>query len=256
MSKSIIAQITLFSVAIMIIIAGGVLLVDTMHRQMPYTQVSNAWQMAQLSGAYEFRSEVDQITNYPPRLSNYAKPSVHEQYVIEGSVDESNQTTQLAIINRTNSGASFEVRRTRGQTYTRQRGGKWTAINAIQDVSQLNALSYLAGMRDITVKDKNNLSYGFVFDGKQFTDHFARLLAADQSHGITHNADWYSVAQSTQLRQARGDGTISIDKDGLPSTMAMTMTMPETTRTGAVNATIKTTFLNYARTWPCCLVLG
>jgi hypothetical protein len=248
MLKSIIAQITLFSVAMMIVIAGGLLLVDTMQRQMPYTQVSNAWQMAQLSGAYEFRSEVDQVTNYPPRLSNYAKPSVHEQYVIEGSVDESNQTTQLAIINRTNRGASFEVRRTRGQTYMRQQGGKWTAVNAIENVSQLNALSYLAGMRDITVKDKNNLSYGFVFDGKQFTDHFARLLAADQSHGITHNADWYSVAQSTQLRQARGDGTISIDKDGLPSSMAMTMTMPETTRTGAVNATIKTTFLNYART--------
>ena len=248
MSKSIIAKVTLFAMAIIVVVAGGLLLVDTMQRQMPYTQVSNAWQMAQLSGAYEFRSDVDQITNYQPRLSNYAKPSAHEQYVVEGSVDESNQTTQLAITNITNRGASFEIRRTRGQSYMRQHGGKWTAINAIQDVSQLNALSYLAGMRNITVKDKNNLTYGFVFDGKQFTDHFARLLAADQSHGITHNADWYSVAQSTQLRQAQGDGTIAIDKDGLPSTLNMTMTMPETARTGAVNATIKTTFLNYART--------
>ena len=51
--------------------------------------------MAQLSGAYEFRSEVDQVTNYQPRLSNYAKPSIHEQYVVEGSVDESNQTPTM-----------------------------------------------------------------------------------------------------------------------------------------------------------------
>ena len=173
MRKSI-SVIFLLMIMTIIIVASGLLLIDTMQRQLPYTQVSNAWQMAQLSGAYEFRSEVDQVTNYQPRLSNYAKPSVHEQYVIEGSVDESNQTTQLAIINRTNRGASFEMRRTRGQTYMRQQGGKWTAVNAIENVSQLNALSYLAGMRNITVKDKNNLSYNFVFDGKQFTDHFAR----------------------------------------------------------------------------------
>lgn len=241
-----IASVLTFLVVVLLI--GGSLLVDAVRRYTPHRQVSDAWQMAKLSGAYEFRSEVEQTTNYQPRLSNYARPSVRETFLVEGSVDESKQILHLKITNQTNVGGDFEIKRLQGRSYVRQQGGKWLEVQASQDVSQLNALSYLSGMRDITLQDAETLSYGFIFDGAQFSDYFARMLISDKARGVAHNQEWYAVAQSEQLRSAVGAGTLQIDQDGLPRMLSISMTLPASQRAGEVHASITTTFANYART--------
>jgi len=248
MSKYALKIATALTVVLVIVLIGGVLLVDVVRRQTPHRQVSDALQMAKLSGAYEFRSEVEQTTNYKPRLSNYARPSVREQFLVEGSVDESKQILHLKITNQTNVGGDFEIKRLQGRSYVRHHGGSWLEVQASQDVSQLNALSYLSGMRNITLQDAQQLSYGFVFDGAQFSDYFARMLLSDTARGIARNQEWYAISQSEQLRSAIGDGTLEIDRDGLPRMLTISMSIPASERAGEVQATIKTTFLKYART--------
>lgn len=248
MSKYALKIATLLTLLLVVFLIGGSLLVDAFRRYTPHRQVSDAWQMAKLSGSYEFRSEVEQTTNYQPRLSNYARPSVREQFLVEGSVDESKQILHLKITNQTNVGGDFEIKRLQGRSYVRQQGGKWVEVQASQDVSQLNALSYLSGMRDITLQNAENLSYGFIFDGAQFSDYFARMLISDKARGVAHNQEWYAVAQSEQLRAAIGDGTLQIDQDGLPRMLSISMKLPASDRAGEVHASITTTFVNYART--------
>lgn len=248
MSKYALKIASLLTLVVVIVLIGGAALAGMVRRYTPHQQVSDAWQMAKLSGAYEFQSEVEQTTNYPPRLSNYARPSLHEQFLVEGSVDESQQTLHLKITNQTNSGGDFEIKRLQGRSYVRQQGGRWVEVQASPDVSQLDALSYLSGMRNITLQDAEALSYRFVFDGAQFSDYFARMLISDKARGIARNQEWYTVAQSEQLRSAIGDGTLQVDQDGLPRMLSISMQLPASDRAGEVQATITTTFLNYART--------
>ena len=240
--------VSLILFGIVIVVACGLLLINMVQHQTAQTKVNDAWQLAKLSGAYEFRTEVSQTTNYQPRLSNYGKQSRYEQFVVSGSVDESHQTLDIKISNLTNVTNSFEIKRTQGHSYVRQHGGAWVELDARTDASQLSALTYLAGMRDFSVKDASAQSYGFVFDGAQFANQLARMLFADRSHGIVRNEDWYSAAQSDQLMKARGDGTIKIDQDGLPRILSIRMTIPENAHSGEVNASINTTFTSYART--------
>jgi hypothetical protein len=202
--------------------------------------------VAKLSGEYAFRSEIAQITNLSPNTSNYGKQSRQETFVVEGAVNESQQTSNLTISNT--QGVLMEVKRERGVTYMRQAGGAWQQSTSSGSASQLNSLSFLAGVSNATRDMSDTQRYAFDFDGAKFSDHFARLLSADAAHGIAHNQEWTDIANSAQYRLSQGDGKIVIDSDGLPQSIEMRIAMPGDKKQGSSDTRIATTFFNYART--------
>ena len=195
----------------------GFLAVSVVHNASPLQRIQRSQEIAKLSGQYQFRSEIDQIRNYEPRISNYARPSQHDQFVISGDINESTQTSQITVANA--NGIMLEVRRERGATYMRQAGSGWQRTTTANSAAMINTLSYLAGVTNPTSNPNDPNMYQFGFDGVAFTAHFARLLKADASHGIKYNEEWYAVAQSNQFSAAKGQGKLSIDSDGLPKAM-------------------------------------
>jgi hypothetical protein len=87
----------------------GYLAVSVVHNASPLQRIQSSQEIAKLSGQYQFRSEIDQIRNYEPRISNYARPSQHDQFVISGDINESTQSSQITVANA--NGIMLEVRR-------------------------------------------------------------------------------------------------------------------------------------------------
>ncbi|NBU62951.1 MAG: hypothetical protein EBS29_00345, partial [Chloroflexia bacterium] len=216
------------------------------NRMPALTRMQNAQEIAKLSGQYQFRSEIDQIRNYEPRISNYARPSQHDQFVISGDINESTQSSQITVANA--NGIMLEVRRERGTTYMRQAGSGWQRTTAASSVGMINTLNFLAGVTNPTSNPNDPNMYQFGFDGAAFSEHFARLLKADASHGITYNEEWYAVAQSNQFSEAKGQGKLIVDTDGLPKIMELSFVTAGDQQSAATTTSIKTAFFGYART--------
>ncbi|MCX6016508.1 MAG: hypothetical protein NT020_13115, partial [Chloroflexales bacterium] len=213
-------------------------LLQNINTLSPLGRIKNAQEVAKLTGEYTFRSEIVQITNLSPNTSNYGKKSQHDTFVVEGAVNESQQTSNLTISNT--QGVMMEVKRERGATYMRQAGGAWQRSANSGSASQLNSLSFLAGVSNATRDMTDAQRYAFEFDGAKFTDHFARLLSADEAHGISHNQEWADIANSAQFRLAHGDGNMTIDTDGLPQSIEMHIALPGDKKQGSSDTRIAT----------------
>ena len=233
-------------IALSILFSCLYFLLQNINTLSPLGRIKNAQEVAKLSGEYAFRSEIDQITNLSPNTSNYGKQSRHDTFVVEGAVNESQQTSNLTISNTQR--VMMEIKRERGVTYVRQAGGTWQQSTSSGSASQLNSLSFLAGVSNATRDMSDTQRYAFAFDGAKFSDHFARLLSADEAHGIAHNQEWSDIANSALYRLAHGNGKIAIDSDGLPQSIEMQITMPSDKKQGSSDTRIATTFYNYART--------
>ena len=239
--KFIVASITL-----MILVCSILYLLSiNAHTQSPLARMKSAQEIAKMSGQYQFHTDVEQISNYAPSITNYGRESRRDQLSVDGAINESTQTSNITITNAR--GVLLEVRRERGITYSRQPGTGWQRVTSNMN-AQINTLNYLAGMTHAQVAGKDINSFDFGFDGKAFAEHFARLLNADTAHGIKYNDEWHAIAQSSQFKQTTGNGNLTIDNDGLPKNMLLNLTMPGNNSNGTVQTTIKTSFFGYART--------
>jgi hypothetical protein len=166
------------------------------HTLSPLARMKSAQEVAQMSGQYQFHTDVEQISNYAPSITNYGRESRHDKLAVDGAINESTQTSNITITNAR--GVLLEVRRERGITYSRQPGTGWQRVTSNMN-AQINTLNYLAGMTHAQVAGKDTNSFDFGFDGKAFAEHFARLLNADTAHGIKYNDEWHAIAQSSQF---------------------------------------------------------
>jgi hypothetical protein len=234
------------SLVLMLIISSiAYFVMLTAQNYTPLARMKNAQDVAKMSGEYQFRTDIDQVSGYAPSITNYGRESRHDQMVVEGTINESTQTSTMTISNA--NGVMLEVRRERGQTYARRPGTGWQRA-ANNSTAQINTLSYLAGMTNAKVVGSDGNSFDFGFDGNAFATHFARLLSADAAHGIKYSDEWYSIAQSNQFKETNGNGNLTLDSDGLPKNMTLNLTMPGNNNNGTVQTSIKTSFFAYART--------
>lgn len=110
----------------------------------------------------------------------------------------------------------------------------------------------MAGIKNATHNSADAYNYQFDFDGAMFVEHFSRLLSADSAHGISHNEEWYAIANSSQYRQSQGRGQMTVDADGLPKELEINLKFPSTKTNGSSESRIKTTFLGMpVPDWPC-----
>ncbi|MFM2031895.1 MAG: hypothetical protein RLZZ297_660, partial [Chloroflexota bacterium] len=235
------ALLGLFAVA-----ALGVGLVRYTRSVTAVERLAEVQETARLSGGYAFETEIDSIRDYEPSIANYGRESVHTQLVITGSVDESAQTSQITIRNA--QGIVMQIKRAQGRTYVRQAGSDWQQSTAATATSQLNTLTYLSGVVAAEAVAGDHAGYHYTFDGGAFVEHFRRLLKADSVAGINYRDEWTAIARSAQLRALHGQGTVTVDRDGLPTTMELQLVQPADAQNGAVKSVIRTTFTNYART--------
>ncbi len=239
--------VLLFIITIIAICISAIaLLITRLQQTTALTAIQRSQDIAKLSGEYQFKTEIDQITNLPPSLANYGKQSRHDLLFITGAINESQQSSELRVSGA--QGVLFEIKRSRGVTYTRQPGQGWQRAAANATTSQLNTLSFLAGIKNATYNSANVHNYQFDFDGAKFVEHFSRLLSADSAHGISHNEEWHAIANSSQYRQSQGKGQMTVDTDGLPKELEINLKFPSTNTNGSSEAHIKTTFFGYART--------
>jgi hypothetical protein len=229
-----------------IIVSASALFIQVARTLTPTQQVKNAWQTIQLSGAYDVTSTIDQYTTLSPSMSNAGMQEQHQRFRIDGHINESTQSSHIRITDVFNESTIIEIRRERGKTFTRQ-GTKWVPINT-SELSQLNMLSLLVGIKDVTIQNAQQRIFMFTFDGNTFAHQMRQAFIADNKKGITHNQQWQDVSANAQFRASTGSGTIQIDDNGLPQTVNLELFTPATTKTQAVRSLIVSTYSNYART--------
>jgi hypothetical protein len=59
--------------------------------------LSNAWALAEASGSYRYRSQVEQTTIPRASLANAGRPPRLERYGLEGSIDRRNESLELQL---------------------------------------------------------------------------------------------------------------------------------------------------------------
>ena len=231
--------------SIVVLLTSTFLVVSAHQRVSPLERMRRVQEIAKLSGAYSFHTEIDSVSDYAPRITNIGKESRHDRLIIDGAVDESNNSSKITIQNQ--NGIMLEVRRERGQTFMRQPGSDWQTVKANTNVAQINTLTFLSGVVNATAIKSANPGYSFGFDGSAFAAHFERLLTIDRARGIAYRDEWAALAQSAQLKSATGSGHITVDADGLPSTLELNLVFPPNGTQGSVQSTIRSTFFGYAR---------
>ena len=60
-------------------------------------EIRQAWQRAQQSGAYDFRSNIEQTTYPVPSLSNAGRSPRRDQLAMEGSIDQPGRTMEMSL---------------------------------------------------------------------------------------------------------------------------------------------------------------
>ena len=237
----------LFAVVVCVVFACIYQIAQVIAHVPPAQHISAAWDAVKLSGSYTFRSEIDQYRDYAPRLSNVGAKSIHEQFLIEGHVNESTQESQIVVTNRDSGQVILEVRRVQSRTYTRAGGEAWQEGTVALSSYHLDAVALLDGVTRIDDVAATPRLYTFAFDGAQFMERLQERLRMARAQGGVPSASFAEMATHSRLWHAHGRGEIDVFADGLPQRISMTIEFPSSTNTGAVSTHIETTFANYAR---------
>lgn len=213
--------------------------------QSAQAQINTAWEMAKLSGNYQFTTRVEQIVLPDAHTSQNGQTATRSHLSISGYSDESRQTSEVVISNADTNTTLSRARSERGRTFVLQPDQHWQETNNTSTM-QLNTLSLLAGMRDVVYQADTN-QYTFAFDGSTYAQQAQRLMAADIAHGVSVNDKLRQASQSEQFNQASGSGQITLNDDLLPSRLTLHIKMPRTTNANAAELTYTTTYFAYAR---------
>ncbi len=213
----------------------------------PAQHINSAWDAVKLSGSYTFRSEIDQYRDYAPSLNNFGAKSIHNQFLVEGHVNESTQESHIVVTNRDDEHVILEVRRAQSRTYTRVDGGAWQEGTVALSSYHLDAIALLDGVSTIDRVDTTTQLYTFTFNGAQFMERMQERMHMARTQGGASSASFADLTNNSRLWDAHGRGEIDVYADGLPQRISMTIEFPRSTNTGAVSTHIETTFANYAR---------
>ena len=151
------------------------------HQSSPDTIIRDAWQLAQASGQYNYRSQIEQTTYPAPKLTNAGRAPVEDFVALEGSVDLAARAMEFTLWQDAsfdpNSGLSVKVEG--DQAYGRSGQGTWEPIDNFADAFAPSGdpLAWLAGVKNITEGETRTHS----FDGS------SGIIAA---HPIPIRAGW------------------------------------------------------------------
>ncbi len=220
--------------------------------------VQRSWLLAQQSGAYSFRTEIEQTTYAAPALTNVGRPAVVEQLSMQGKTDLKAQSLYLtlwqngasALPAQANSDQALEIRVVKGAAEGRTGSGEWQPI---EDVSGSfapgqNPLAYLSGARDIreTAGESGaGRHFSFQLDGPALAD-FMRQQLENELRRTGRLPASLNLDVTNLYRSAAGQGELWLSGDGLPQRLDLQIAFPQQTDGSRVKARIQTSFSQFA----------
>ncbi|MCP5088591.1 MAG: hypothetical protein GY952_17515, partial [Rhodobacteraceae bacterium] len=224
----------------------------------PEQIVQQAWELAQVSGTYNYRADMEQTTIPAPSLANAGRPLQTTQLLLEGSVNLSDETMAMTLWNDSsgdpNKGVAIRVED--GVTYGRLGQSEWQEIDNVADsfAPGGDPLGFLAGAANIQdagteVRHIGDLTltltrYTFDLDGNAFAAHMRQQMAeAMQKYGPLPQG--MSLEMSAEYKNMSGQGELWLDEAGLPFLLTTDIQFPPQPNGDQVEATVSTSYSNF-----------
>ena len=220
--------------------------------------ISDAWEKAQASGRYDFRTRVEQITYPLPKITNAGTQPDVQNLAMEGEVDLPAEQLSLTLWNDVsfNPDTGIAVRVEKGVAQARQGQGEWQEIDNIADLFAPGGdpMAFLAGMKNVTVGESrsvdlngltiNGTQYLFDLDGPVLAEHLrARLERQLQEQGKLPAG--VQLSSSEAYSDMVGSGEVWLNEAGLPIYSIFNLDFPAQGEEERVTAVITNNFFNY-----------
>ncbi|MFZ0546726.1 MAG: LamG-like jellyroll fold domain-containing protein [Candidatus Promineifilaceae bacterium] len=221
--------------------------------------VIEAWQKAQESGRYSFRSQMAQTTYPQPKITNGgAQPDV-QNLAMEGQVDMPAEALNMTLWNDLsfNPDTGLAVRVEDGSAYARRgQQGEWEEADGLTDLFAPGGdpMGFLAGVKDVTLGEERVLEMGGVtlsgtqyhleLDGPAFADYMrAQLEKQLQEQGKLPAGLRLSTADVYE--RMVGGGDLWLNENGLPMYMTLNLEFPAQGDEERVTAVLSSNFFDY-----------
>ena len=218
--------------------------------------VVGAWELAQASGSYGYRSEINQTTYPAPSVTSAGRPPQEITVAIEGDIDLLAETMAMRLWTdgSYNPDTGIEVRVEDGLASARVGQGEWEPIENITDAFAPGGdpLGFLVAMDNIEVAESETrqfdngtslllTAYTFDLNGAEYAAYLHRTLEEQlrQTGGLSPGM---SLSVPEQDRLMAGTGKIWLTADGLPYRLDMNLEMPEQESGEVVHGNITTDF--------------
>ena len=202
----------------------------------PEQAIAEAWELAQESGRYSFRAEVEQTTYPQPMITNGgAQPDV-KRLGMEGQVDVPAEALNLTLWSDAsfNPDTGISVQVENGRTLARQGQGEWQEVPGMTDLFAPGGdpMSFLAGIKNVTAGTVQSLELGdttmtatqylFELDGPAIAEHTrAQLEAQLQERGKLPAG--VRLSTSDAYKTMIGTGELWLNEAGLPVQVTRTL---------------------------------
>lgn len=222
--------------------------------------VTGAWQLAQDSGTYRFRSELRQTATQAPSLRSAGSPPREDQLTLEGKVDQPAEALELTLWRGAagDPATGISIRVADGRALGRQGQGEWQELDSPAELFAPGGdpLGFLAGARDFTDEGAETRElagatlrftrYGFRLDGPAFAEAM-RARLADQLRRQGKLPPGMQLQSADTYRRMTGQGTLWVDADGLPRRLELRMSIPGELAGAETSATVVSDFLDFDR---------
>jgi len=234
-------------------------------RQQQVDAISNAWVLAEASGSYRYRSQIEQTTIPRASLANAGRTTRQERYALEGSIDRRSESMDLQLwLNGVGdpSGATA-VRVDNGIVSTRQGAGDWQPGDS--DATTVIApggdpLSFLRGVRNVVKAGTEQRQFGdenarlllsytrytFVVDGQALANALQDQLEAQLRAG-GQLPTGMSVDAAAVYGNLGGTGEIWLDSDGLPRHMELHLVLPTQKHADSISISLTNDYFSFDR---------
>ena len=220
-----------------------------------------AWQRAQTSGAYAFRTLINQTIYPAPKVSNAGRAPEKERVGIEGRINSYAQTFNMTFWrNGTFDPAQgIEMKMENGRSYARTGLGTWEEVGGITEsfAPAGDPLNFLAGVNNVAQGEETTfalgpieetfITYHFDLDGRELAAYTRRLL----EHQLQERGELPAGMRLGDLdgyQQMSGTGELWVNSEGLPTRLLLDLDMGETEDGEWVTAVITTEFSNFDMT--------
>ena len=230
-------------------------------RNTPQEAVESIWQRAQTSGAYEFRSRIEQTTYPAPSIRNAGKPPQIDKVGMEGAINVYAETFSMTFWRNAtfdpNQGIEMKVEN--GRTYARTGLSKWEEVDGVTEgfAPAGEPLNFLGGMSDVVQGEdvtfalggieQTFTTYQFALDGSELATYLHRLIEA-QLHEQGDLPRGMQLGELDSYRQLEGTGELWVTADELPARLSLDLDMGETDSGEKITAVITTELFNFDTT--------
>ena len=219
------------------------------------------WQQAQTSGAYEFRTLINQTIYPAPKVSNAGRPPQKERVGIEGSINTYAESFNMTFWRNAtfDPAQGIEMKVENGRSYARTSHSEWEEVGSITDsfAPAGDPLNFLAGVSHVQQGEDHTFTlanieetfttYHFDLDSSQLAAHL-RSLIQQQLHQSGQLPASIMLGELDHYRQMIGTGELWVNAQGLPARLSLDLDMGTTDEGEKITAVITTEFSNFDMT--------